>query len=356
MRLLWLLPSLVVGIVLALTTHSWLFLLLSVVSLASGQLMQRGRQRPDAGAPVYLSAAGVAIGDKQLPNSSARWSAEQQQAVLAAVTQKLADDAARSRLKAMLDAGLRVPDLPPLTAVAGFSADGPEFLDLVAEGPHLFVIGPTGSGKSRWLELFLTSVINNSDDLGLWLADYKGGATLQRFAAHPFTNGFTTDLEPASEFWQQLAGFIERREREFAEAGIARIEQSSSLPRVVVVVDEMLAAIRSNPLATSTLETIATRGRSLGVHLIASSQGTTGMGRLLMANLRARLVLAGADQVDLAQLGITEKIGSRTHTDLAPALLATTSRVVRLGFPLQFRRVPLRVPLTKVRVPRRLAR
>jgi hypothetical protein len=356
MALLWLIPSLVIGLVLALTTRNWTFLLFAAVSVTTSWLMQRSRAGDSVSGSVQISAAGVAIGDRLLPKSYWFWKPKWRELVFQAASEKQAQERAISEVQAALSRGLRVQDQPAPASLVGFSEQGAELLNLAVDGPHLFVMGPTGSGKSRWLEFFLTSMLNSYSNLDFWFADYKGGATLGRFAQHPATVAFTTDLETTSDFWQRLNEFLVQRESDFAASGIARIEQTDQHKRQVVVVDELLTALRSLPVAAAVIETLVTRGRSLGIHLVVSSQGTSGMGRLLLANLRAKLVLSGADPVDLAQLGISEKLPVAINSEWGSALLATPSSVRRVRFPLGFSQVLLLASQTRARGRRRLVR
>jgi S-DNA-T family DNA segregation ATPase FtsK/SpoIIIE len=180
-------------------------------------------------------------------------------------------------------------------------------LDLVSDGPHLIIVGPTGSGKSEFLRLLITS-LRATQDFELALFDYKGGAALEEFAADAI--GMATDLDQESqlELYAQLAGELARRERLFASAKCSSIEQyvaaGNSLLRLVVVVDEFVAALASGQKALTTIEDIAARGRSLGVHLVAATQSLSGVSRAMLTNLRARVVMSSSDPIDMVQLGI----------------------------------------------------
>jgi S-DNA-T family DNA segregation ATPase FtsK/SpoIIIE len=327
---------------------------LALISAVTGVLSAKLRTGEKPSGPVYLSAAGVAIGSRVLPGSSYLWRPEWRAAVFEAARVHLAAKAAAAQLAALTSTGFRLDDVEEIVGLAGFASNGQAHLNLALDGPHLFVLGPTGSGKSRWLEMFLASILNTHPQTEFWYADYKGGATLGRFAAARGTRGFTTDLVPNDEFWRALHDFVAEREAAFASAGIARIEEAQ-LSRHLVVVDELIPALRTGPFASSVIETIATRGRSLGIHLIVASQGTSGMGRLLLSSLRARLVMRGADPVDLAQLGITKKLQSQAAVGQGSALLATPNQTLELSFPLGFSQVPLPTSLPAFRARRRRA-
>jgi len=180
----------------------------------------------------------------------------------------------------------------PLSFVAGFGCE----LNLANDGPHLFLVGPTGAGKSKFLELLLSTL---SGEPELRLADFKGGASLSRFGS------CVTDLsQPADRdaFWCGLVDLLHSRELYLTLHGVSRASDTS-LGSVVVVVDELAHALREDRSAHGALSAVAARGRSLGVHLICASQSVAGVPRELLVNLNLRVVLAGTDEVDALQLG-----------------------------------------------------
>ncbi len=346
MALAWLAPTLIAGVVLALVTHSWVFLVLSMVTALTGWMTQSLRGGSKLEGPVRISGAGVAIGNRVLPRSTAFWRAEWKATVFEAVQVQLAQQSGEVALNELVQNDFQLSDAEPIEGLVGFTNQGQLRFSLALDGPHLFIVGPTGSGKSRWLELYLSSLINSHQELDFWYADFKGGATLGRFANHSSCAAFTTDLEPSEEFWAKLNEFLHQRETQFAELKVARIEQGS-FRRQIVVVDELVPALRSSHQAAAVIEAIATRGRSLGIHLISSSQGTSGVGRVLLTNLRAKLVLAGTDAVDLAQLGITQRLNGEVAKGQASGLLVTASQTSWFSFPLLFR--PANLPMASRR-------
>ena len=210
-----------------------------------------------------------------------------------------------------------------LDFLAGFGVE----LNLLLDGPHLFLVGPTGSGKSKFLELALGSI---SGSPRLLLADYKGGATLARFGE------CVTDLTPAGEregFWQGLLELLREREEYMALHGVSMASETSLEP-IVVVVDELAHALREDRAALIALSSVAARGRSLGVHLICASQSVSGIPRELLVNLSLRVILAGTDEVDALQLGAKHR----------PAKLSGVGSGLVVGGPefrFPFRREPI---------------
>ena len=281
MQLVWLIPSLAMGVAFGLATGMWQMALMSGLSalIAIGIKVAR---RPTKTFRLEIRARGVFVNGRRVTNQLKFWPkawreefARQADALYASAQQQLV----KSRAE-------------PLSFVAGFGCE----LNLGESGPHMFVVGPTGSGKSKFLELVLNSL---SGEPQLLLADFKGGATLSPFGR------CVTDLSPVSErecFWESITQLLHDRENYLALHGVSRAAETS-LGFVVVVVDELAHAIREDRAALPALSALAARGRSLGVHLICASQSVSGVPRELLVNLNLRVVLAGTDEVDALQLG-----------------------------------------------------
>jgi energy-coupling factor transporter ATP-binding protein EcfA2 len=315
-QFVWLIPSLAMGLYFGLANGMWQFALMAGLS-ALVVLGVRFRRRSSETFTMQIRARGVYVNGRRVPYQIRFWPkpwreefARQFANLLAALPQPL--------LKTKFD---------PLSFVAGFGCE----LNLANDGPHLFLVGPTGAGKSKFLELLLSTL---SGDPELLLADFKGGASLSRFGR------CVTDLSsPAEreEFWVGLGELLHDREAYLALHGVSRASETS-LRSVVVVVDELAHALREDRLAHSALSAVAARGRSLGVHLICASQSVSGVPRELLVNLNLRVVLAGTDEVDALQLGAKSR----------PARVADLGVGQIVGGPefrFPFRQVPLQESL-----------
>lgn len=288
MQFLWLMPSMLMGVYLGATTGMWQLAVMSAVSGVTAVLVARVRSREPKELPeVRINRRGVWVGKRRLPRSRFFW----RKSWKTAVDRKLQQDFA---------GGLRSARTDSLSFVAGFGFE----LNLLEHGPHLFLVGPTGSGKSRWLDLVLRSICGSPQ---LLLADYKGGATLSGFG------DCVTDLcdeDVRNAFWVGLGELLEERERYLRVQGVSRAAEVN-LPPVVVVVDELVHALRLDRAALPALSALAARGRSLAVHLICASQSVSGVPRELLVNLGLRVILCGTDEVDALQLGAKQKPTAR---------------------------------------------
>lgn len=313
MRLIAFIPAVVIALVMALFTGMWQFALFALLSAISGLItsavLRQKRKEPDldySDQPIWLHPAAVAIGDKVLPrtgwffrehmsdhffNYFSQLTSAREISVRAAA---LAEDFYRAKLKA---------ELP---FWAGMAENNDLEFDLVSNGPHALIVGSTGSGKSEFLRLITCSMLasKSARDIRLVLIDFKGGAALRSLIEHPATLTLITDIDSADHerFWLYLQGELRIRELELADQQVSAIQHANNMPRLIVLADELPAILSSSPLALQSFEAIAARGRSLGVHLIATSQSLSGIPRSLITNLPLRFALGITDPGDLISL------------------------------------------------------
>ncbi|MGW1171507.1 type VII secretion protein EccCa [Streptomyces sp. NPDC002550] len=175
----------------------------------------------------------------------------------------------------------------------------PVLLDLkesaeLGMGPHGLCVGATGSGKSELLRTLVLALVttHGPEDLAMVLVDYKGGATFAPFAGLPHVAGVITNLENQADLVERvhtsLAGEIKRRQQILKDAGnIADISHYRALraanrpdleplPHLFVVIDEFGELLTAKPDFIDLFLSIGRIGRSIGVHLLLSSQRIEG--------------------------------------------------------------------------------
>lgn len=212
-------------------------------------------------------------------------------------------------------AAARRPRRASLRVPIGVGADGEVVeLDLkqAAEdgmGPHGILVGATGSGKSELLRSAVAglAVTHAPEDLAFVLVDYKGGAAFAELARLPHVAGLITnlqsDLSLVDRMHAALQGEQQRRQAVLREAGNlddvvayrARRDADpglAPLPDLLVVVDEFAELLQAKPEFIDLFVAIGRVGRSLGIHLLLSSQRLDeGRLRGLESHLRYRLCL-----------------------------------------------------------------
>jgi len=182
---------------------------------------------------------------------------------------------------------LRVP-----IGVDDFGA--PLLLDLkesaqLGMGPHGICIGATGSGKSEMLRTLVLglAVSHPPEDLAMILVDYKGGAAFAPFARLPHVAGLIDNLADDPQLTRRarasIAGEVRRRQELLRDAGaVPSITHYRELrthrpdlppmPHLVLVIDEFGELLTAEPEFVDLLLMIGRIGRSIGVHLLLSSQ------------------------------------------------------------------------------------
>lgn len=183
-----------------------------------------------------------------------------------------------------------------LTTVLGVSADGRENLDLVMDGPHILIAGTSGSGKSELLKSLMLgwAARYGPDELNFMLFDFKGGSTFRQIDSLEHSLGLVTDLSQAQaeRTLEGIRSELTRREKLFLEvdagdyAEFRRLRPDTALPRILVVIDEFRIFTHELPDTMDELMRLATLGRSLGLHLVLSTQRPQGV---VTADIRANI-------------------------------------------------------------------
>lgn len=202
----------------------------------------------------------------------------------------------------------------------GVTADGLMSLDLVADGPHMVVVGTTGSGKSEFLRSLVASMCVQMSpvDVNFILFDYKGGAAFDACVQFPHVVGVVTDLDRheangsmASRALSGIEAELRRRESVLRKTSCGTQEEyqrqrtlnDEPMARLVIVVDELAALRDDAPEVVSALIAIAQRGRSLGLHLVVATQRPgTELTPDVMANAALRVALRLQNREDSLQV------------------------------------------------------
>jgi S-DNA-T family DNA segregation ATPase FtsK/SpoIIIE len=242
----------------------------------------------------------------------------------------------------------------------GVTSEGePVILDLKesalgGDGPHGLVIGATGSGKSELLRTIVTGLAlrHSPGLLAFVLVDFKGGAAFAGLQELPHVAGVITnlanDLAMVDRMHAALFGEIRRRQELLRSAGnlpslrayhqrLAEGENLPPLPYLLVLVDEFGELLASRPDFIDLFVAVGRLGRSLGMHLLLSSQQLDeGRLRGLESHLsyrmalrtfsaaESRVVLGVPDAYELPPLPGSAylKVGTTVYTRFRAALVS----------------------------------
>ncbi len=179
-----------------------------------------------------------------------------------------------------------------LTIAVGSDDSGePVTVGFRRDGPHGMIAGTTGSGKSELLQTILAALAlqHSPEQLNLFLIDFKGGSTFAPLATLPHVAGLVTDLEHdtslALRALTALDAEIDRRKRALDAARVPDViayeraahDGREPLPDLLVVIDEFALLMERQPEVRDRLDTIATQGRSLGIHMLLATQSPSGV-------------------------------------------------------------------------------
>ena len=194
-------------------------------------------------------------------------------------------------------------DAYELRAPVGFTETGVFEVDLVAHGPHGLIGGTSGAGKSELLQSLLAGLVthNSPTRANLLFIDYKGGALSKKFEALPHTVGNVTNLDSllAQRALTSLAAELNYRMELFGSRDIRKMIEDrvpDTPASLVIVIDEFAALVRELPEFVEGIVSIAERGRSLGIHLLLSTQRPSGsINDSIQQNTNLRIALRMLD-------------------------------------------------------------
>ena len=180
-------------------------------------------------------------------------------------------------------------------------------LDL-AKAPHMLIAGETGSGKSVCLASIITSLVykKTPEELELMLIDKKNELSIFNELPHLIDNSLNNDDDIISAL-RNLEGELRERNNKITKKGARNIQEynkrvRNKLPYIVLIIDELqdLLSRDIKKEAERIINTIASLGRSAGIHIIAATQRPSAkvITGELKANLPTKIALSVANNTD----------------------------------------------------------
>lgn len=222
------------------------------------------------------------------------------------------EDNAFVRLRPILESEEFRKKKAPLTIGLGRDVSGEAVVVDLEKLPHLLIAGTTNSGKSVCVTAIATCLLMNNtpNDVRLVMLDPKM-VELVRFNGIPHLLGkVETELERMLAVLRWAQSEMDNRYRLLAEAKARNLEsynhkmlqkKKSTLPRIVILIDELADLMMSAPDQTEhSITRLAQMARATGIHLIVATQrpSTDVVTGLIKANFPARIAFAVASSVD----------------------------------------------------------
>ncbi|MBP9750776.1 MAG: DNA translocase FtsK 4TM domain-containing protein [Candidatus Peribacteraceae bacterium] len=200
----------------------------------------------------------------------------------------------------------------PLTFPLGRDVSGESVVASLESMPHLLIAGATGSGKSVCMNVFLTSLLfqNAPHQLKLILIDPKRVELMPYNGIPHLLTPVITEADTAlkalrwavQEMGRRLHRFSEQGARNLDEYNEKQADESTMLPRIVIVVDELAdLMMRQFKRDTETMIVrIAQMARAVGMHLIIATQrpSVDVITGLIKANIPTRIAFRVVSSVD----------------------------------------------------------
>ena len=201
----------------------------------------------------------------------------------------------------------------PLAIALGRDVSGQPVVADLAKMPHLLIAGTTGSGKSVCISALTACLAMNNtpEDLRLVMIDSKMVELIRYNGLSHLYGKVETDIQRIlgvlrwvvveMEHRYKLLEAAKARDIEAYNRKLQRRKDTPTLPRIVVLIDELADLMMSAPDQTEhNLVRLAQMARATGIHLVVATQrpSTDVVTGLIKANFPARISFAVASQID----------------------------------------------------------
>lgn len=232
-------------------------------------------------------------------------------------------------------------------------------LDLPKVG-HVLVHGASGSGKTELLRTVALTASLGDAAAGHRVAPYvygidQAGGGLAAIAGLPTVEAIVPGAQQprVMRLIRLLRRTMDERAQALADAGCADLEDLArmgrALPRVYVLIDNLPSLVEQletgggvAPSHVEKLQTVLQTGRRVGIHVVATAPGRTGVPTSLGSAFGQRIVLRMTSQDDYLMLGVP---GSVLDADSVPGSGLLGKRSVQVlttggaGTPVQAERI-----------------
>ncbi len=206
----------------------------------------------------------------------------------------------------------------------GVDVLGKDFCFDLVDAPHLLIAGTTGSGKSVTLHAMILSLLytQSPDAVKLALIDPKLVELGQyQGIPHQYGNEIAHSVADTMRILSGLVEEMENRNQILGKLGASNLAEAQkhhhiSLPRIVVIVEELADLMMQSKDIETPLVRLAQKARSTGIHLILATQrpDASTFSGLLRSNIPGRIALrvqkSSESKIILDETGAEKLLGA----------------------------------------------
>ena len=170
----------------------------------------------------------------------------------------------------------------------------------ITDCPHLLVSGQSGSGKSVFLNTFITAINCYSAHTGLILIDPKQVEFAQFENSPRLICPIITSVDEAVARLNQLCDIMDERYAKLRSMGLQN-NDNGTFDKIICVIDELADLMLTSGKDVETpIVRIAQKGRASGIHLVLATQRPTVnvVTGLIKANIPTRIAFSMASVRD----------------------------------------------------------
>lgn len=141
----------------------------------------------------------------------------------------------------------------------------------LADAPHCFVAGTSGSGKTKFIQTMIVCLAQNPN-AEIIVLDPKGGIDFRVFG---LKIKLIVDMQEAGDIIENLIDEMNERNAKMSETGVNNI-QDLGLKFRVLIIDELNNLVENNKGIKDKIARLAEMARQAGIHLILGTQRPDG--------------------------------------------------------------------------------
>lgn len=168
------------------------------------------------------------------------------------------------------------------------------WLDFNNSDGNLWIVGTPGSGKAMTLKTILSSIAmtHRPDEVNFYILDYSGDGGLRDFDLLPHTGAVIRLSEK-----ERLLRLIAHIQKEIDKRATIHWKEEKE-PDIFIVINNFIELYNAYPDETESFSSFVRMGKSVGIHLIITSNRGSELRRTISSNISNRIVLKMTNKED----------------------------------------------------------